>query len=216
MDRSAVLLPVDQSEAPGQEDFQIELNKLNGTPIIERVASTIGALVDEVIIVADSEKHSEDYARFVSPDVKIIVNSKEKNGSLSNAQAGFKISNGKYCLLSSLEFVLVSPNIVDLFFDLCQGKTAVIPRWPNQQLETLQAVYHVKTALEAGKLAIERGKYDLEAMVEHMSGVRYISTLALQEFDPELKTLFRARTQVDLRMAENLSKPRRIKPSKKR
>ncbi len=213
MERSAVLLVGGPAAVMGQEKSILEIN---GRPLIERIVDAIDLLVDEVIIVTASQEQSSFYSELVDPDVKIAVSPEREKSPLSDALTGFRIAEGKYCLLLASEFALVSPSVIDLFFDLCHGKTAVIPRWPNQQLEPLQAVYHAKTGLEAGKLASESGLYDMEAMIEYMGGVRYISTLAIQEFDPELKTLFKVNTLVDLKMAETLAKPRKMKASKKR
>jgi molybdopterin-guanine dinucleotide biosynthesis protein A len=213
VERSAVLIVDGSTAVTGQEKSILELN---GRPLIERVVDAIGVLVDEVIIVAESQEQSSVYSELVDPDVKILVNPERDKSPLLDALKGFRIAKGKYCLLLASEFALVSPSVIDLFFDLCPGKTAVIPRWPNQQLEPLQAVYHAKTALEAGKLAFENGLFDVEAMIEYMGGIRYISTLAIQEFDPELKTFFKVKTLVDLKMAETLTKPRKRKVSKKR
>jgi molybdopterin-guanine dinucleotide biosynthesis protein A len=51
-------------------------------------------------------------------------------------------------------------------------------------------------------MALEDCYTDLSAMVNNLGGVRYISTIAIQEFDPDLKTLFNVNTPVDLKMAE--------------
>ncbi len=213
MNRSAIIIVGGLSSFTGQEQA---IQELKGKPLIGRVVEAVSALVDEVIIVANSTAQTETYAKLVETDAKFVVCDETKEGLLSDALAGFNMAQGKHSLLLASEFALVSPDIISLFFELCHGKTAVVPRWPNQQIEPLQAVYHTKTAVEAAKLTIDEGELDVESMVDHMGGVRYISTLAVQEFDPELKTFFKVNTPVDLKMAENLSKPRRIKSSKKR
>lgn len=212
MDRSAVILAGGLSGFMNEDQTVLELN---GKPLIEQIIDSIRALVDDVVLVVKSQPQADAYVELVGPDVKFVVSSEEK-GQLVDALEGFKVVKEKYCLLLSQEFALVSPPVVDLFFELSHGKTAVIPRWPNQQLESLQAVYNVKTALEAGNMAIEEGAFDVEAMIEHLGGVRYISTLAIEEFDPELKTFFKVNTPVDLKMAEAMAKPRRTKASRKR
>lgn len=213
MDQSAVIL------TGGLTDFFVKdqaILELKGKPVIARIVDAVSPLVGEVIIVARTNMQAESYAKLVEPGVKFVVNEKEEKGLLINALAGFNAAQGKHSLLLSSEFALISPDIVTLFFDLCHGKSAVVPRWPNQQIEPLQAVYHTKTAVEAASLAVDEELFDVEAMVDHMGGVRYISTLAVQEFDPDLKTFFKVNTPVELKMAETLSKPRRTKTSGKR
>lgn len=212
MDRSAVILVGGLSGFMDEDQAVLELN---GKPLFEHVVDAIRALVDDLVLVVKSQPQADACAEFFGPDVKFAVSSEEE-GQLVDALEGFKVAKEKYCLLLSQEFALVSPTVVDLFFELSHGKTAVVPRWPNQQIEPLQAVYNVKTALEAGNMAIEEGSFDVESLIEHLGGVRYISTLAIEEFDPELKTFFKVNTPVDLKMAEAMAKPRRTKASRKR
>jgi molybdopterin-guanine dinucleotide biosynthesis protein A len=89
------------------------------------------------------------------------------------------------------------------------NKAAVIPRWTNGQIEPLHAVYQTALALEAAKSAVAEGRLDMRGMIERMRGVRYISTLVLQQLDPELRTFFNINTPLDLRKASSMAKSRR-------
>ena len=102
-------------------------------------------------------------------------------------------------------------DVIELLFDLCHGKTAVLPRFPDGQVEHLHAVYHTRSALEASQLAIEENRFDFPAMIDHMGGVRYISTLVIQELNPDLRTLFTVNTPLDLKRAQGMlgMKPRK-------
>jgi len=42
----------------------------------------------------------------------------------------------------------------------------------------------------------------LRSMVDKLRGVRYVSTLVLQQIDPELRTFFNINTPLDLKKAE--------------
>ena len=46
-------------------------------------------------------------------------------------------------------------------------------------------------------------------MIERMRGVRFVSTLAIEEFDPELKSFFNINTPLDLKNATVMIKPRK-------
>jgi molybdopterin-guanine dinucleotide biosynthesis protein A len=103
-----------------------------------------------------------------------------------------------------------------LFFDLCVGKSAVIPRRTSCEIEPLQAVYNTKQALVAAEKALAENMFDMEAMVEKLRGVRYISTLVIEQLDPDLKTFFRINTPLDLKRAVVLGKPRPPEKGKRR
>ena len=206
MDRSVVVLADEISSAFEQQDKA--LLELRGKPLIKHVVDTISTIVDEVVVVTDNEERAATYKDLLDPDVTFAVEVEESTGPLVGALTGFGVAKGKHCALLPYDMPFVSLDVIQLFFELCPGKTAVVPRWPTQEIEPLHAVYHTKSALEAARIAIGEGSADLTAMVEHLGGVRYVSTLVVQEFDPELKTFFTVNTPVDLKMAETLAKPK--------
>jgi molybdopterin-guanine dinucleotide biosynthesis protein A len=64
----------------------------------------------------------------------------------------------------------------------------------------------VKSAIKAAQKALDEGKLTLASMIDNLCGVRYISTMVLQQFDPKLSTFFNVNTPVDLRRAESMLK----------
>jgi molybdopterin-guanine dinucleotide biosynthesis protein A len=130
---------------------------------------------------------------------------------LIGALTGFGSANGKYALLLPFDTPFVSREVVSLLFELCLNKAAAIPRWPNEQIEPLHAVYQTKAALEAAKIAVGEGKLNMRAMIEKMRGVRYVSTLVIQQLDPDFRTFFNINTPLDLKKAAALAKPKKTK-----
>lgn len=181
--------------------------EFNGKPLVKHVADVVDGVVDEIVVVSDTEQNAELYRELVGC-AKVVVADFDLQSLLVGAKAGLDVAQGTHSLLVSSDAPLVSAEVVDLLFELCKGKTVALPRWPNQQIEPLRAVYHTASALKAAQLALEDGCMDLSALINNLGGVRYISTLAIAEFDPDLKTLFNVNTPVDLKMAETLSKPK--------
>jgi molybdopterin-guanine dinucleotide biosynthesis protein A len=56
--------------------------------------------------------------------------------------------------------------------------------------------------LEAAKASLNEGKPNMQSMVDKLHGIRYVSTLVLQQLDPELRTFFNVNTPLDLKKAE--------------
>ena len=50
---------------------------------------------------------------------------------------------------------------------------------------------------------------NVRAMIEKLRGVRYVSTLVIQQLDPELRTFFNINTPADLKKAYAIVKPRK-------
>ena len=206
MDKSAIVLAGGFSSRFGEDKGVLELA---GKPLIRRVVDAVRPFVDETIVVTSSEERVEKYAAAVGGHTRFAVDSCESKGPLIGALTGFEVARGKYALLLAFDTPFVSGEIVSLLFDLCLSRAAAIPRWPNGQIEPLHAVYRTEMALEAAKSAVAEGRLDMRGMIERMRGVRYISTLVIQQLDPELRTFFNINTPLDLRKALWMVKSRR-------
>lgn len=208
MDRSAIVLAGGFSSRFGQDKGILELaNK----PLIKHVINAVSPLVDEVIVVTSSQDRIAKYAKTVAADVRFVVDLCESNGPLIGALTGFATANGRYALLLPFDMPFISAEVVSLLFELCPNKAAVIPRWPNGQIEPLHSVYQTALALEAARSAVDEGKLNVRAMIERMHGVRYVSTLVIQQLDPEFNTFFNVNTPVDLKRATVMVESRKIK-----
>ncbi|MDH5375750.1 MAG: molybdenum cofactor guanylyltransferase [Candidatus Bathyarchaeota archaeon] len=203
MDKSAIILAGGSSSRFGQDKGLLPLLK---KPLIKHVLSATNGIVDETIIVVSSESQAENFAKVVDSNVNIVVDIDDVQSPLIGASTGFRKTRGEYSLLLPCDTPLVSTKILLLLFELCTNRNAVIPRWPNGYIEPLQAVYRTKPALEAAESALSEGKFDMRFMVDRLGGVRYISTLVLQQLDPKLRTFFNVNTSLDLKKAESMLK----------
>ena len=208
MDRSAIVLAGGFSSRFGEDKGVLELA---GKPLIKHVVDAVRPFVDEIIVVTNSEERVRKYVAVVGGNTRFAVDSCESKGPLIGALTGFEVARGKYVLLLAFDTPFVSGEVVSLLFDLCLSKAAAIPRWPNGQIEPLHAVYQTAMALEAAKSAVAEGRLDMRGMIERMRGVRYISTLVIQQVDPKLQTFFNINTPLDLRKALSMVKSRKTR-----
>ena len=207
--RSAIVLAGGFSNRFGEDKGVLELA---GKPLLRHVVDAVRDKVDEVVVVTSSEERVEKYAALVAGSVRFAVDQSELRGPLIGALTGFSVAKGLYSLLLPFDTPFVSAEVVSLLFEVCVGKAAAIPRWPNGQIEPLHAVYQTAVAQEAAKAAVAEGRLDMRGMIEKMRGVRFISTLVIQQLDPELRTFFNINTRVDLKKASSMimqRKPRR-------
>ena len=56
----------------------------------------------------------------------------------------------------------------------------------------------------------------MQAMVERLHGVRYISMMVIEQLDPDLKTFFTVNTSFDLKKAAVMGKPRKTSKIKEK
>jgi molybdopterin-guanine dinucleotide biosynthesis protein A len=187
--------------------------QLDGKPLLNHVVDAVKGLVDEIIVVTSSQERVNAYSKIVSSNVRFAVDVGELKRPLVGALTGFEAANGEYSLLLPFDSPFVSREVVSLLFDLCIGKAAVVPRWTNMEIEPLHAVYHANQALEKAKEAVAENRFDMGTMVERLRGVRYVSTLVIEQLDPDLRTFFNINTPLDLKKAMALNKP---KPKKQK
>jgi molybdenum cofactor guanylyltransferase len=205
MERSAIILSNDSSNKFGEDKG---LLKLDNKPLIGHVLSAVKGLVEEVIIVTNSNEQAKLYAKMVSPNVRFVCDADESRGLLGGALAGFEAAEGKYSLVLPFDSPFVSPDVLTLLLDCAVGKSAVVARSPDCEVEALHAVYNTKVALEATKETLACSEFELEAMVDRLRGVRYMSTMVIEQLDPDFKTFFRIITPLDLKKAIVMLKPR--------
>lgn len=203
MNSSAIILAGGLSKRFGQDKGLVLLaNK----PLIKYVLGAVDQIVDEIVVVANSKAQADKFSKVLGSDVKIVIDYVDARGPLVGAATGFKVASGEYALLLPCDTPLISKEVLQLLLDLCINRNAVIPRWPNGYIEPLHASYHVKSALETAENALKEGRRDMRSIIEKMRGVRYVSTLVLQQLDAELKFFININTSSDLKKVEHMLK----------
>jgi len=203
LEKSAIILAGGSSKRLG---FNKGLVPLLDKPLIKYVLDAVNTIVEEKIVVISSEALAETFAKVLGPNIKIVLDKIEAQSPLIGALTGFSEAHGEYSLLLPCDTPMVSKEVLALLLELCIGKNAVIPRWPNGHIEPLHAVYRTKPALEAAEKALHDGRFDMRSMIEKLRGIRYVSTLVLEQFDPELKMFLNINTLMDLKRAEKILK----------
>jgi len=201
LEKSAIILAGGFSKRLGQEKGLI---KLVDKPLILHVLDRVYGIVDETLVVISSNNQREAFGHLLGHRASVIIDRNEMQSPLIGALNGFENVRGEYSLLLPCDTPFISSEIASLLLDICVNKSAAIPRWPNGYIEPLQAAYHTKSALTAAKTALEQGKMDLQSMITHLRGIRYISTMVLQQMDSKLLTFFNINTEEDLRRAESM------------
>jgi molybdopterin-guanine dinucleotide biosynthesis protein A len=199
LERSAIILAGGFSTRLGQDKGLVQLA---GKPLVRHVLDKTKNLVDETLVVVSSNSQAEKYEKVLGSDASISVDNAKAHGPLAGTNVGFMEASGKYSLLLPCDAPFISRDILQLLLELCINKNAVIPRWPNCNIEPLQAVYCTEAALRASNEAVSSGEVKMQAMVDKLRGVRYVSTLVLEQLDPELKTFINVNTAFDLKKAE--------------
>ena len=97
-DRSAVIIAEGFSDAFAQDKATL---KFKEKLLIQHVADAVRPIVDEVIVVAPTQRQADMYAALMESDIRFEINTSEIKSYLAFALAGFKSSRKKiaYCYL---------------------------------------------------------------------------------------------------------------------
>jgi len=200
---SAIIVAGGISKRFGQDKGLVRLGK---KPLVLYVLDKLASVANEVFVAVNSEGQKGKFVKAIKQKARIIVDKTDVQTPLAGALAGFETVQNSYTLLLACDTPFLSPEILKFLLDVCVNKTAAIPRWPNGNIEPLQAAYHVKSAVQAVKTALGEGKLDMGSMIANMQNIRHISTVVLQQLDPKLATFFNINTPNDLRKAETMIK----------
>jgi len=205
LERSAIILAGGFSTRIGEDKGLVQLID---KPLIRYVLEATDGIVDEKIVVVHSKTQAEKFSKILNAEVKIVIDKLDLQTPLAGAASGLTETTAGYALLLPCDTPFLSRDILAFLLDICVDRNAVIPRWPNGNIEPLHAVYRVKPALAAAFRALEEKQLTMRAMIERLRGIRYVSTLVLQQLDPKLDVFFNINTPLDLKRAENLIRKR--------
>ena len=208
MDKSAIVLAGGFSSRFGQDKG---LLLLDGKHLAKYALDAVNSVVEERILVVSSEEQAKNYRKVMDANVNVLV---DKTGNpkvqspLIGTLTGLKEAHGRHSLILPCDTPFVSRDVISLLFELATDRNAVIPRWPNGCIEPLQAVYCSKPACVAAGSALIEGERNMQAMIDRLCGVRYVSTLVLEQLDPRLETFYNVNNPLDLKRAEKMLKQR--------
>ena len=203
LQKSAVILAGGFSRRFGSDKALVVLA---GKPLVLHVINRVSKAVDEVLVVVSSNDQKNKFETILGEKANVIIDKDDSQTPLVGAITGFENAKAEYSLLLPCDTPLVSTQIVQFLLDMCTNRNAAIPRWPNGYIEPLQAVYHTKFALTAAKTAFAQGKMNMRSMIDNLRGVRYVSTMVLEQLEPDLLTFFNVNTPQDLKKAESILK----------
>lgn len=177
-----------------------------GMPLISHMVKTAKKLTDNVLIVLSSENQRAGVEDIIG-DAEITIDPDGSDKSaLNGAVTAFEFAETEYTLLLPVDTPLANVDLLLSLIQLRDGHGAVIPSWPNGNIEPLHGVYLSEHAYTQGLEILESGKRRMKHLLDSLTNVLYISTEVLKRFDPELLTFENINTLGDHKTTESKSK----------
>ena len=173
-----------------------------GKPLITHMLDIARRLSTKCTVVVSSDEQAERLRGLIG-DAQVAVDPRNSpRCALTGALTAFEFSRAKYVLLLPVDTPRASVDLLEIIADLAEGHGAVVPSWPSGNIEPLHASYHSEHAYAKGLMVAESGKSRMQDLLSVLRNVLYISTTALEQFDPELRTFSNINTEQDLRELE--------------
>lgn len=185
------------------------LTKLAGRPLLLHVLDKVMNVADEVIVAIGREDEVAPYKRLVEKSVRVLKDKEHEKSPLVGIVTGFQSMRSEYSLVLSCDTPFVKERVLEFLFDKAADSEAAIPKWPNGDLEPLQSVYKVKSALPAAKVALIQHGFRIVDMIRRLGVVTYVPVREIKRLDNDLMTFFNVNSRIDLRHAEAIYGSRR-------
>jgi molybdopterin-guanine dinucleotide biosynthesis protein A len=171
--------------------------KLGERPLFAHVIRAAAEVADEVFLSVVQEDFVAYYRKLVPEFVKIVKDRMPVKSPLVVMAAGLEQMKSQYSLALAYGTLFLNKQVLEMLFHKMRSDAA-IPRWPNGDIEPLQAAYRIRTTLPAAKLALSHNCFQIRDMIERLSKVSYIRISDIRQVNAELVTFLNVNTPADL------------------
>jgi molybdopterin-guanine dinucleotide biosynthesis protein A len=180
------------------------LARLRGKPLIDYVAHTAAQVADEVVVAIGRESGINVYRKLLPTSVHIIQDQLREKSPLVGIVTGFQAMKSEYSVVLSCDTPFVKDDVLKLLFKKAVRSDAAIPKWPNGDIEPLQSIYKIKSAIPAAKRALSKHEFRNSDMIKRLTKVTYVPVQEIRRVDETLITFFNVNKRADLRRATSL------------
>jgi len=196
---SAIILAGGRGKRMGYREKAMMV--INGQPLITYVIKSLENVVDEIIISVRDKAQGE----LLDPILQgytYAYDEFENKGPLSGILGGLTLCRNEFCFIAACDMPFINEDVVKMLFRLSEAHEAVIPRWKDNFLEPLHAVYRCRSMIRESRKAIELGENTILAPIDRIK-VNYMDIETIRKIDPELRTFININTPEDMERITN-------------
>ncbi|MFH1350619.1 MAG: molybdenum cofactor guanylyltransferase [Pseudomonadota bacterium] len=155
--------------------------RIDGTPIIERVVDTMGSVFQKLIIITNTPL---EYAHLGVPMFEDII---KGLGPIGGIYTGLDVISNAAGFFVACDMPFLNPNLIHEMVEVLGDFDAVVPKI-DWKLESLHALYSKRCLLPIKKL-IDAGEYQVIKLFERVR-MRYLVEDEIRAMDPHLRSFF--------------------------
>ena len=168
--------------------------KVSGMTLVERVIKQLSSISHEMILVTN-----EDQSQFAEFDfLDVVSDIYPAKGPLGGIYTGLRASHTSANIVVACDMPLLNTALLSHMAEISPGFDAVIPRWPNNQIEPLHGIYSGSCA-PVMKKRLQNNQLSISECLKEMS-VRYFNQEEFSKFDPEFQSFFNINNQADIEL----------------
>jgi len=180
------------------------LAALGGKPLLAHVAHIAAKVAGEVVVAIGRESSDSVYRSFLPGSTRIVKDRLRVKAPLVGIFTGLRVMRSEYSAVLSCDTPFVKDDVLRLLFRRAVHSDAAIPKWPNGDIEPLQSVYKVGSAIQAATEALSQQEFRNADMIKRLTRVTYVPVREIKRLDQDLTTFFNVNRRGDLRRAEGL------------
>ncbi len=180
------------------------LTLVAGKPLFLHVVDACKDFADEVFIVTHTEENRKALARFFPEDLIYADLPQQPQSPLVGASTAFSHARHTYTQLLPCDSPLIHEMFFEIMWNMVEDHNAGVPRWPNGWIEPLHSIYRTDIAQQAAQECLQNKIYQMRCLIDNLTRVIYLSTVALSRFDSKLNTFMNVNTPADLRRLEQM------------
>jgi molybdopterin-guanine dinucleotide biosynthesis protein A len=178
--------------------------KIAGMTLVERVIKQLSSITREIILVTNED--SSQFAKFDFLDV--VSDIYPAKGPLGGIYTGLIASHTAANIVVACDMPFLNAALLSYMVEISPGFDAVIPRWPNNQIEPLHGIYS-GSCIPVMKKRLEDNRLSISECLKEMR-VRYFTQAEFSKFDPEFQSFFNINNQADIELFNKIMAKKHI------
>ena len=181
------------------------LEKIAGMTLVERVITHLTPITGRIVLITDG-----DNGRFSEiKSTEAVTDIYPAKGPLGGIYTGLSASNTVANIVVACDMPFINTALLSHMVEISPGFDAVIPRWPNNQIEPLHGIYS-GSCIPVMKKRLENDQLSISECLKEMR-VRYFDQAEFSKFDPEFQSFFNINNQADIELFNKIETKKHTK-----
>ena len=187
----------------GGKSLRLGRNKatetVGGVPLLERVIKRLTPITSRIVIVTADDINC--FSKITS--IEVITDIYLRKGPLSGPYTGLCSSHTITNIVVACDMPFLNTELLEHMTKILPSFDAIVPRWPNGQVEPLHAAYSI-SCLSTMKKHLENNQLSIIHCLKKMH-VLHLNKRGFSKFDPEFLSFFNINNQADIDLANKLA-----------